>query len=107
LKPRTWSERSASRGQDAQFGTCAVVKNGRDWLASCECFAPLPAPAQTDADGVVNKRHAIDNLRHKIQEGPLHEYEDRDVINPAHGGALNHPGVPKTNAEQIAQQSER
>ena len=38
-------------------------------------------------------------------EAPLHEYEDRDVIYNAHGGVLHHPGMPKTNAEQIAQDS--
>ena len=34
-------------------------------------------------------------------EAPLHEYEDSDVIYNAHGGVLHHPGMPKTNAEQL------
>ena len=38
-------------------------------------------------------------------EAPLAAYEDQDVIYNAHGGVLHHPGMPKTNAEQIAQDS--
>jgi hypothetical protein len=35
-------------------------------------------------------------------EAPLHAYEDADQINRAHGGVLHHPGMPETNAEQLA-----
>ena len=94
----------------------------------------LPAPQKTDIDGVRNPKYRIHTLRHKLSnffygdnvpkpsaaeiehgqhhaaeqaaiEAPLHEYEDRDVIYNAHGGVLHHPGMPKTNAEQIAEES--
>ena len=91
----------------------------------------LPAPEKTDIDGVRNPKFRSETLRHKVSnffyganvakpsqaeiehgqhhaeeqaaiEAPLHEYEDRDVIYQAHGGVLHHPGMPKTNAEQLA-----
>jgi ubiquinol-cytochrome c reductase cytochrome b subunit len=94
----------------------------------------LPAPQKTDADGVRNPKYLVHTLRHRLSnffygdnvqkptaaeiehgqhhaaeqaaiEAPLHEYEDRDVIYNAHGGVLHHPGMPKTNAEQIAEES--
>jgi ubiquinol-cytochrome c reductase cytochrome b subunit len=94
-------------------------------------ITPLPLPAATDADGVRNKHYAIEKLRSKLSgffysqniekptaaeieegqhhaahaaaiEAPLHAYEDADQINRAHGGVLHHPGMPETNAEQLA-----
>jgi ubiquinol-cytochrome c reductase cytochrome b subunit len=99
-------------------------------------YSPLPAPEKTDADGVKNKKYLIQKIQHKIShfyyaddvkkptaaeieaaqhhaahdamlEAPLHEYEDADQINTFHGGVLHHPGMPETNAEQIAQQENR
>ena len=96
----------------------------------------LPAPQKTDIDGVRNPRYRLDSIRHKLSgffygdniprpsaeeieagqhhaeeqgaiEAPLHEYEERDVIFNAHGGVLHHPGMPKTNAEQVADQESR
>ncbi|MFM1917495.1 MAG: hypothetical protein RJB01_1010 [Actinomycetota bacterium] len=93
----------------------------------------LPAPEKSDIDGVRNPKFRSETLRHKLSnffyganvakpsqteiehgqhhaeeqasiEAPLHEYEDRDVIYQAHGGVLHHPGMPKTNAEQLAEQ---
>jgi hypothetical protein len=94
-------------------------------------ITPLPLPAATDADGVRNKHYQIKKLRSKLSgffysenialpsaaeieegqhhaahaaaiEAPLHAYEDADQINRAHGGVLHHPGMPETNAEQLA-----
>ncbi len=96
----------------------------------------LPAPQKTDIDGVRNPRYRLDSIRHTLSgffygdniprpsaeeieagqhhaeeqgaiEAPLHEYEERDVIFNAHGGVLHHPGMPKTNAEQVAEQESR
>ncbi len=96
----------------------------------------LPAPQKADIDGVRNPNYRKDMLRHKVSaffygdnipkpsaaeieagqhhaeeqaaiEAPLHEYEERDVIYNAHGGVLHHPGMPKTNAEQAAEQESR
>jgi len=96
----------------------------------------LPAPSKADIDGVRNPNYRRDTLRHKLSaffyganvarpsdaeieagqhhaeeqaaiEAPLHEYEERDVIYNAHGGVLHHPGMPKTNAEQIAEEESR
>ncbi|MFM8516019.1 MAG: cytochrome bc complex cytochrome b subunit [Actinomycetota bacterium] len=96
--------------------------------------AVLPAPQKTDTDGVRNPRYLVHSLRHRLStffygdnvpkpsaaeiehgqhhaaeqaaiEAPLHEYEDRDVIYNAHGGVLHHPGMPETNAEQIAEET--
>ncbi len=97
-------------------------------------YSPLPAPEKTDADGVKNKKYLIQKIQHKISnfyyaddvkkptaaeieaaqhhaahdamlEAPLHEYEDADQINTFHGGVLHHPGMPETNAEQVAEQN--
>jgi len=94
-------------------------------------ITPLPLPPATDADGVRNKHFQIKKLRSKLSgffysenialpsaaeieegqhhaahaaaiEAPLHEYEDADQINRLHGGVLHHPGMPETNAEQLA-----
>lgn len=94
-------------------------------------ITPLPLPPATDADGVRNKHLHIKKLRAKLSgffysqnvakptaaeieagqhhaehdaaiEAPLHAYEDADQINRAHGGVLHHPGMPETNAEQLA-----
>ena len=99
-------------------------------------YSPLPAPEKTDADGVKNKKYLIQKIQHKIShfyyaddvkkptaaeieaaqhhaahdamlEAPLHEYEDADQISTFHGGVLHHPGMPDTNAEQVAQQENR
>ena len=99
-------------------------------------YSPLPAPEKTDADGVKNKKYLIQKIQHKIShfyyaddvkkptaaeieaaqhhaahdamlEAPLHEYEDADQISTFHGGVLHHPGMPETNAEQVAQQENR
>ena len=96
----------------------------------------LPAPSKADIDGVRNPNYRRDSLRHKLSaffyganvprpsdaeieagqhhaeeqaaiEAPLHEYEERDVIYNAHGGVLHHPGMPKTNAEQVAEEESR
>jgi ubiquinol-cytochrome c reductase cytochrome b subunit len=96
---------------------------------------PLPAPEKTDADGVRNKHYRWQSLRHKLStfyyadnvakpsaaeieagqhhvehdaalEAPLHAYEDADEIRNAHGGALHHPGMAETNAEQREQESQ-
>jgi hypothetical protein len=40
-------------------------------------------------------------------EAPLHDYEDQDQIAQFHGGVLHHPGMAETNAEQLAQQTDR
>ncbi len=95
-------------------------------------IAPLPLPAATDADGVRNKHFQVKKLRAKLSgffysenvalpttaeieagqhhaahdaaiEAPLHAYEDADQLNRAHGGVLHHPGMPLTNAEQLAE----
>lgn len=95
-------------------------------------IAPLPAPSRTDARGVANKWYAVKSLRSRLShffyadnvpkpsaaeieaaqhhaahdaelEAPLHAYEDSDELFAAHGGVLHHPGMPKTNAEQLAQ----
>jgi ubiquinol-cytochrome c reductase cytochrome b subunit len=96
---------------------------------------PLPAPQATDADGVRNPKFRSQSLRHRIStffyadnitlpsaaeieagqehaahsaalEAPLHEYEDADQIRNFHGGVLHHPGMPETNAEQLAENRE-
>ncbi len=95
-------------------------------------ITPLPLPPATDADGVRNKHFQVKKLRAKLSgffysenialptaaeieagqhhaehaaaiEAPLHAYEDADQINRAHGGVLHHPGMPLTNAEQLAE----
>ena len=105
-------------------------------ISAKQDLAPLPAPEKTDANGVKNKRYHLENLRHKLSnfylalnvprpsneeiaagqehaahtaalEAPLHDYEDQDQIARAHGGVLHHPGMAETNAEQLAQQTER
>ncbi|MBK9740653.1 MAG: ubiquinol-cytochrome c reductase cytochrome b subunit [Actinobacteria bacterium] len=97
--------------------------------------APLPAPEKADADGVRNKHYRIGTLRHRLStaffgdnvarptdaeieagqhhaehdaalEAPLHEYEDADQISPGRGGALHHPGMAETNAEQMDERSQ-
>ena len=37
-------------------------------------------------------------------KGDGQNHEASDVPFDAHGGVLHHPGMPKTNAEQIAQE---
>ena len=98
-------------------------------------IAPLPAPERRDAAGVRNKRFHLQNVQHKLSgffyadniakpsaaeieaaehhvaheaalEAPLHDYEDADQIKPFHGGVLHHPGMPETNAEQLAERSQ-
>ena len=105
-------------------------------ISSKPDYPVLPAPHKADIDGVRNPHYRRDMLRHKLSaffygdnipkpsaaeieagqhhaeeqgaiEAPLHEYEDRDVIFNAHGGVLHHPGMPKTNAEQVAEQETR
>ena len=105
-------------------------------ISSKPDYPVLPAPQKADIDGVRNPRYRRDMLRHKLSvffygdnipkptaaeieagqhhadeqgaiEAPLHEYEERDVIFNAHGGVLHHPGMPKTNAEQVAEQETR
>ena len=105
-------------------------------ISSKPDYPVLPAPQKADIDGVRNPSYRKDMLRHKLSaffygdnipkpsaaeieagqhhaeeqaaiEAPLHEYEDRDVIFNAHGGVLHHPGMPKTNAEQVAEQETR
>jgi ubiquinol-cytochrome c reductase cytochrome b subunit len=105
-------------------------------ISSKPDYPVLPAPQKADIDGVRNPNYRKDMLRHKLSaffygdnipkpsaaeieagqhhaevqaaiEAPLHEYEDRDVIYNAHGGVLHHPGMPKTNAEQVAEQETR
>lgn len=107
----------------------AVISSKEDLLA-------LSMPEKTDIDGVKNKRYFLEALQAKfsnfylgqnvarpsnleIEEGqhhaaeqaameaPLHEYEDQDQIMQAHGGVLHHPGMAETNAQQLAQQSDR
>lgn len=92
---------------------------------------PLPAPEKTDANGVRNPKYRSQALRAKLSkafygddlplptaaeieagqhhaaeaaalEAPLHAYEDADEIRNLHGGVLHHPGMPETNAEQVA-----
>jgi ubiquinol-cytochrome c reductase cytochrome b subunit len=99
-------------------------------------IAPLPAPSRTDARGVANKWYRVKALRARLShffyadnvpkpsaaeieaaqhhaehdaelEAPLHAYEDADELFAAHGGVLHHPGMPKTNAEQIAQRRQQ
>jgi len=94
-------------------------------------ITPLPLPPATDADGVRNKHFQVKKLRAKLSgffysenvalptaaeieegqhhaahdaalEAPLHAYEDADQLSRAHGGVLHHPGMPMTNAEQLA-----
>jgi hypothetical protein len=96
----------------------------------------LPVPDKADIDGVRNPRYRAQLLRHKVSsffygdnvprpsdaeieagqhhaseqaalESPLHDYEERDVIYNAHGGVLHHPGMPKTNAQQVAEEESR
>ena len=103
-------------------------------IGSKPSYPVLPAPSKTDADGVKNPRYRRDRLRHRLSaffygdmiptpskaeieagqhhaeeqaaiEAPLHEYEERDVIFNAHGGVLHHPGMPKTNAQQLAERT--
>ena len=103
-------------------------------ISSKPDYPVLPAPQKADIDGVRNPRYRRDMLRHKLSvffygdnipkptaaeieagqrhadeqgaiEAPLHEYEERDVIFNAHGGVLHHPGMPKTNAEQVSGQA--
>ena len=105
-------------------------------ISSKPDYPVLPAPQKADIDGVRNPHYRRDMLRHKLSaffygdnipkpsaaeieagqhhadeqgaiEAPLHEYEERDVILNAHGGVLHHPGMPKTNAEQVAEQETR
>jgi ubiquinol-cytochrome c reductase cytochrome b subunit len=105
-------------------------------ISSKPDYPVLPVPQQADIDGVRNPNYRKDMLRHKLSaffygdnipkptaaeieagqhhaeeqgaiEAPLHEYEERDVIFNAHGGVLHHPGMPKTNAEQVAEQESR
>ena len=105
-------------------------------ISSKPDYPVLPAPQKADIDGVRNPHYRRDMLRHKLSaffygdnipkpsaaeieagqhhadeqgaiEAPLHEYEERDVIFNAHGGVLHHPGMPKTNAEQVAEQETR
>jgi ubiquinol-cytochrome c reductase cytochrome b subunit len=105
-------------------------------ISSKPDYPVLPAPHKADIDGVRNPSYRKDMLRHKLSaffygdnipkpsaveieagqhhaqeqaaiEAPMHEYEDRDVIFNAHGGVLHHPGMPKTNAEQVAEQETR
>ena len=105
-------------------------------ISSKPDYPVLPAPQKADIDGVRNPYYRRDMLRHKLSaffygdnipkpsaaeieagqhhadeqgaiEAPLHEYEERDVIFNAHGGVLHHPGMPKTNAEQVAEQESR
>ena len=97
-------------------------------------IAPLPTPVKADADGVVNRHHRIQSLRHRLSsffyadnvarptdaeieagqhhvahtaelEAPLEAYEDADVIVPGRGGSLHHPGMADTNAEQQEERS--
>jgi ubiquinol-cytochrome c reductase cytochrome b subunit len=99
-------------------------------ISGKEDLGVLPAPAKADADGVKNKMYPIQNLRHKLSvfflgdniekpsqaeieagqahaahgaelEAPLHEYELLDQDPVAHGGVLHHPGMAKTNQEQL------
>jgi len=99
-------------------------------ITSKQDYQPLPAPDKADADGVRNKYYRVQMLRHRLSEffygvnipkptaaeieagqhhaaeqaateSPLHDYENQDVIFNAHGGVLHHPGMPKTNAEQV------
>ena len=96
---------------------------------------PLPAPQETDANGVRNKKFKSQMRRHKLSawfyrdnvplpsheeieagqhhaavaasaEAPLHAYEDADELRRLHGGVLHHPGMPETNAEQLADRGE-
>jgi ubiquinol-cytochrome c reductase cytochrome b subunit len=105
-------------------------------ISSKPDYPVLPAPQKADIDGVRNPNYRREMLRHKLSaffygdnipkptaaeieagqhhaaeqgaiEAPLHEYEERDVIFNAHGGVLHHPGMPKTNAEQVAEQESR
>lgn len=94
-------------------------------------YAPLPAPARVDANGVANKRFYLYSLRAKLShwyyadavvpptlqeieagqahvshdaaiEAPLHAYdEDETVMVPFHGGVLHTAGEPGTNREQL------
>ena len=94
-------------------------------------YAPLPAPARMDANGVANKRYYLHTLRAKLShwyyadaivpptlqeieagqahvaheaaiEEPLHEYQvDTTVMVPFHGGVLHTAGEPATNREQL------
>ena len=98
-------------------------------------IAPLPVPPKADIDGVKNKQFRKQNLRSKLShffygeniplpsaaeieagqahvahdaalEAPLASYEDADEIRQFHGGVLHHPGMPETNAEQLADRKE-
>lgn len=98
-------------------------------------YAPLPAPARVDANGVANKRFYLYSLRAKLShwyyadavvpptlqeieagqahvaheaaiEEPLHEYQvDTTVMVPFHGGVLHTAGEPATNLEQLQERS--
>jgi ubiquinol-cytochrome c reductase cytochrome b subunit len=98
-------------------------------------IVPLEAPVKADAAGVRNKKYRIEHLRYKLSgffyaenvdkptaaeieaaehhvahdalgEAPLHDFEDADEIRQFHGGVLHHPGMPETNAEQIADRTQ-
>ncbi|MFM7145564.1 MAG: hypothetical protein ACKOW5_04430 [Actinomycetales bacterium] len=61
---------------------------------------PKPSAAEIEA--------AQHHAEHDAElEAPLHAYEDADELFAAHGGVLHHPGMPKTNAEQIAQRRQQ
>ena len=97
--------------------------------------APLPAPQKVDAEGVANRHHRLQSLRHRLSsffyadtvaspsaaeieagqhhavhdaelEAPLVAYEDADVIVPGRGGSLHHPGMPDTNAAQADERTQ-
>ena len=99
-------------------------------ISSKQDYAVRPEPTKIDVDGVRNPKYRSQSIRYKLSkfffadnvpkpsaaeieagqhhaheqaafEAPLHDYEERDVIMQAHGGVLHHPGMPKTNAEQV------
>ncbi len=105
-------------------------------ISAKQDLAPLPMPEKSDIDGVKNKRYRIEALQAKLSnfylgqnvprpsdreieegqhhaaeqaamEAPLHDYEDQDQIAQFHGGVLHHPDMAETNAEQLAQQTDR
>jgi len=111
--------------QPLNYKEMAVITSKTD-------VAVMPAPVKADADGVANKLYLVDKLRHRLSsffygeniplpsaaeieagqhhaehdaaaEAPLAAYEDRDELFNAHGGVLHHPGMPKTNREQLEQ----
>ncbi|MDP2014112.1 MAG: hypothetical protein Q8L05_07795, partial [Actinomycetota bacterium] len=98
-------------------------------------IAPQHVPPKADIDGVKNKQFRKQNLRSKLShffygeniplpspaeieagqahvahdaalEAPLASYEDADEIRQFHGGVLHHPGMPESNAEQLAERKE-